>query len=313
MREPRTPEPGSPRPHRAAVAVAVAAAVLTGVQAATVALTGAELCVGQGCALVGRLTRLPPALFNLVGCAVFAAVAALAWRARRPGGGGAGAVLPVLLAGAWAAEGVLFAYQWHVAGAWCTYCLVVLAAVAALNVLCSGRRAAYGAAGFVATATIFSLLSFVPFNRTIADGMVAVRPGQGGPAVYLIFSEDCPHCREVENALEQLPRCTVRYNPVARVSDDLLPGLDRRPGYDPRVNLAVATLLGLETVPILLAEEYGGFRVINGTEAILDYLSGMCGDEPEATPLPLIGAPAAPGASLFGGDDGCGIQVDCDE
>ncbi len=310
MNAPRTPGPH--RPHRAAAAVAVAAAVLTGGQAAYVAATGAELCVGQGCALVGRLTRLPPALFNLLGCAMFAAVAALAWRAGRPGGEGASWPLRVLLAGAWAAEGVLFAYQWHVAGAWCTYCLVVLAAVAALNVLCSGRDSVYGAAGFVAVATIFSLLSFVPFNRTIADGVVAVRPGQGGAAVYLIFSQDCPHCREVERALEHLPRCTVRYNPVARVSDGVLPGLARRPGYDPRVNLAVASLLGFKTVPILLAEEYGGFRVINGTEAILDYLSGVCGDEP-GTADPLLGAPATPGASLFGTDDGCGLQVDCDE
>ncbi|HSH68450.1 MAG TPA: hypothetical protein VK997_00935 [Deferrisomatales bacterium] len=289
--------------------VAFAAATLTAAQAIAVFATGKELCVGQGCALVGQLTRIPPAWFNLFGAAVFAAIGGMAMVVRRSGSRGVFVVLHALLTAAFAAEGVLFAYQWHVAGAWCQYCLVVLGLVAACNVVLVGKGVLFGAAGFTATCAIFSLLSFTPFHRDLDDGTYAVQNGAGGPEFYLLFGEDCPHCQEVEDALAALPGCTVRYNPVTAVTRELFPKYEHPPTYDPRVNLAAATLLGLDQIPILIAKEPTGLQVVTGTAFILDYVQTLCA--PQGGGFDPFGS-AGPQDTLFPKDDGCGIQVNCD-
>ena len=69
---------------RAVGVLALVAAGVAGGQSAVIALTGQELCVGQGCALVGGLSRLSPELFNLFGAAVFFAIGCLALAVRRP-------------------------------------------------------------------------------------------------------------------------------------------------------------------------------------------------------------------------------------
>lgn len=291
---------------RAVAVLAGVAAAVTAAQALSVAFTGEELCVGQGCAIVGRLTRLPPSLFNLVGTAVFAAVGVLALFVRRKGSGAA--VLHAVLTACLAAEGVLFAYQWHVARAWCTYCLVVLAFVIALNLLLGVRGLLYGAGAFAATATIFSLLTFVPAHASLDQGTAAVRPGSGPNELYLIFSEDCPHCRAVLDAIDDAEACTVRFNPIAPIPSTLLPNLQVGP-FDPTVNVAAARLLGLETIPIVVAREAGGLRAVSGEEAILRYLRQRCVAEPAENPLL---EPSNEIPRLLPGDDGCGLQVDCD-
>ena len=301
-----------PRPGRwllTGAVVAFAAAALTAAQAIAVFTTGEELCVGQGCSLVGQLTRIPPAWFNLFGAAVFAAIGGMAVVVQRSGSRGVFVMLHALLTAAFAAEGVLFAYQWHVAGAWCQYCLVVLGLVAACNVLLAGRGALFGAAGFTAACTIFSLLSFTPFHQDLDDGTYAVQSGVGGPEFYLLFGEDCPHCQEVEEALSTLPRCTVRYNPVTTVTRELFPNYEHQQDYDPRVNLAVATLLGLDQIPILIAKEPTGLQIVTGTAFILDYVQALCAEQDGG--FDPFGA-AAPPDTLFPQDDGCGLQLNCD-
>ncbi len=290
--------------------LAGAGAAVTALQAGSVAVTGEELCVGQGCALVGSLTRIPPAWFNLVGCAVFGLVAALALAARRRRAPLLHGALHLCLTAALAAEGVLFAYQWHVAGAWCGYCLGILGLVAAANLCLGVRRAVYGAGAFAATLTIFSLLSFVPMNTGLDGGSYAVRALPEGPELTLVFSENCPHCRNVEAVLGGVERCSVRYNPVVRLSPGALPELAPEAGYDPRVNLALARLLGIETVPILVAREAGGIRILSGEQRILAYLEETCREAPAAEeggfePLEF--------PSILTPDDGCGIRTDCDE
>lgn len=285
--------------------LAFAGAALACGQALYLAIEGKELCVGGGCALVGKLTRIPPEIFNLFGAGVFAAAGVLALASRKTGSRTARFLLCALLTAAWAAEGVLFAYQWHVASAWCSYCLVILAAVAALNVLLCGRTALLGAAAFAASAVIFSLLSFTPFNKTLADGTYAVQPGSGGPVLTLLFSEDCPHCREVEEVLAGLDRCTVRYNPVAPVTRDILPGLERFPAHDTRVNAGAAALLGFNQIPLLIVEEESGLRIIQGAGPIIGYLRTACVEtaSPESTGNSEM--------SLVPADDGCAIEEEC--
>ncbi|HEY5997215.1 MAG TPA: hypothetical protein VIU29_09340 [Candidatus Deferrimicrobiaceae bacterium] len=285
--------------------LAFAGAALACGQALYLAVEGKELCVGGGCALVGKLTRIPPEIFNLFGAGVFAAAGILALASRKTGSQTVRFLLCALLTAAWSAEGVLFAYQMHVASAWCSYCLVILAVVAALNVLLCGRAALLGAGAFAASAVIFSLLSFTPFNKTLADGTYAVRPGSGGPVLTLLFSENCPHCKEVEEVIAELGRCTVRYNPVDPITRDILPGLDRFPAYDTRVNSGAAALLGFNQIPLLIVEEESGLRVIEGAGSIIGYLRTACG-----APAP-VQSDNDPGMSVMPGDEGCAIEEEC--
>jgi len=308
------PPSAPPRALGIAAVLAFAIAALATSQAASIVLTGEEVCVGQGCALVGRLTRISPALFNLFGAGVFASAGALALLARRGPTSAALTLLRVLVGAMLAAEGVLFAYQWHVAQAWCIYCLVILGAALTLNLLLGMRAALPGVAAFAASATIFSLLTFIPVRSTLADGTLAVRPGQGpggGAALVLLFSENCPHCRTVVAALRANERCTVRLNPVAELPASFWPELPRNPDYDPRINVAAAQLLGLETIPILVAREPAGPRFLTGEGAILRYVEEHCG-EPRPEEPDLLLTPWGGGSLLAPAEDGCGLTVDCE-
>lgn len=306
---------GLPRRALAAVALlAFGAAALAGGQAASVMFTGEEVCLGQGCAVVGRLTRISPALFNLLGAGVFAAAGALALWARSSRTPTLPlTLLQLLLGGALAAEGVLFAYQWQVARAWCVYCLVILGAVAALNLLLGLRQTARAGVGFGAAAAIFSLLTFLPARATLADGTLAVRSGtdpDGGAQLVLLFSEQCPHCATVVAALQAKDRCTVHLNPVAELPATYWPELSRRPAHDPSVNAAAARLLGLETIPILIAKEAGGLRVLTGANQILRYVEEACGHPTPGAPSRLL-SPWGGGSLLDPAEDGCGLSLEC--
>lgn len=307
-------EETAPRAPGIVAALAFAMAALAAAQAASVALTGEEVCLGEGCALVGRLTRIDPGLFNLFGAGVFGAAGALALLARRAPGSGAAFLLRVLLGAMLAAEGVLFAYQWHVAQAWCVYCLVILAGALALNLLLGLRFALTGVAAFAASAVIVSLLTFVPVRATLADGTLAVRPGSGpggGPELVLLFSENCPHCRAVVAALQAKDRCTVRLNPVAELPASFWPELARNADFSPQANVAVARLLGLDTIPILIAREPAGPRFLTGEGAILRYVATHCGEPSPAEPN-LLFNPWGGGSLLEPSADGCGLTVECE-
>lgn len=293
---------------RAVGVLALVAAGVVGGQSAMVALTGKELCVGQGCTLVGGLSRLSPALFNLFGAAVFFAIGCLALAVRRPTLAHGRAFLCAALTGALAAEGVLFAYQWHVAGAWCVYCLGILAIVIALNLLFSPAGALLGLSSFAASAGIFSLLSFTPFNKTLEDGTYAVRGASNSPELYLLFSENCPHCHQVLSALEKWPGCGVRLNPVASLPADPLEGLEKKAGFDPRINVAAATILGIRTVPVLVAKQPDGIRITTGADNIVRYLKRACSQDKTGSSL------FEPSSDLLlpRAEDGCGLKADCD-
>jgi hypothetical protein len=290
--------------------VAFLGATIAGGQTLYILFTGEELCVGGGCALVGQLTRISPLLFNLMGCVLFLVIALLALATRKKNSASLQGALHLLLTAAFGAEGVLFAYQWYVASAWCIYCLIILATIALLNLLLAKRGAIFGAAAFAASLTIFSLLTFIPFNKTLDDGTYAMKAGTNGPEIYLLFSEDCPHCQEVEEVLETLDGCTVRFNPVAQVTRDILPGLEPIEGYDTRVNFATASLLGLDKIPILIAKTDTGREVVTGTSNIIGFVQAKCNGEEPILDF-FLGTPPQD-AVLIPADDGCGIVLDCD-
>jgi hypothetical protein len=182
-----------------------------------------------------------------------------------------------------------------------------LATVVVLNVAFSRRGLIFGVAAFGATLTIFSLLSFIPPTKTLDDGTFAIREASGAELV-LIFSESCPHCERVVAALDGTDRCSVRFNPIATMPASMLPEFEKVANYDPRVNVAAAGILGIQTVPILIAREASGLRIVRGEDAILGYVNDAC-TAGETTPSIFD---SGRGSWFDTADDGCGIAKDCD-
>ncbi len=163
---------------RLASFLALAAALLTAAQSAFILLRGDAFCLNEGCRVVEDLTRVPPLVVNLAGLVFFLALifglrASGSLRRRLPR-----FVAPLLLAGL-AVEGVLFGFQLFVAEAFCSYCLAVLGAVVALNLLLGARQAAHGLLFFLAALLAFSSLELE-------------RPGQGGAALRTASSPAAP-------------------------------------------------------------------------------------------------------------------------
>jgi len=301
--------------------IAFAGAVLTGLQALAVLLRGEEVCLNEGCRVVGGLTTVPPLAMSLAGAGWFLVVGLLLRSAARRAPSGMNWGMLLLLAGM-AAEGALVGYQLLVAKTFCAYCLAVFALVLAMN-LAAGWGQALAAGGvFAAVLLVFGTLRFglflhaPPGKPAIHEGTFAVRRcANPVKELHLVFSSSCPHCEAVIAALEACTSCDFHFNPVDRIDSLALEGIERTPAYDPEVNRALLSLLGIDEVPVLIAAGPEGFSVISGEQRILAYVRAECfRTEPVLNVDPsreLGGDPLR----LFrtGEDDGCSLQVECED
>jgi hypothetical protein len=100
----------------------------------------------------------------------------------------------------------------------------------------------------------------------------------------------------------------VHFNPISRPPDDFLDELRHIPEYDPRINAAAVRIMGFDTIPILMAREPAGLRLVRGQDAILTYVEQNCGPmdaDPEDSPE----EPWEPSALDHADDDG-GCSLD---
>ena len=303
---------------------ALAASLLIGIQLGLIAWQGEAACFNEGCRIVEGLTRVSPFVFNLFGLLFFLCVGLLAVFARnRPF---AARFLSLLLLAAMAGEGVLLAYQHHVARAWCSYCLLIFGLVALCSLIV-GLRQFFSAAVLVAAVNIiFGLLRFEPvqqagLDRGLAAGTAAIRPGTvADRSVFLIYAKDCPHCLALLQKLPEYAACTIRLNPVDEPPPVDIPGLERMPDFQPEKNLQLLRVLQIDAVPVLAAPESEGYRIIRRESAIESYLQANCSEaaespvpvpetkQPEPFPLPDTQSLLPPTQ-----DKECGVDVECAE
>ncbi len=299
------------------VTLALVGALGAAIQAALLYSRGKAICFNEGCRVIEGLTRVAPLFINLAGLGFFLATAVLAWRA--PESRPLRRLLRLLLLAGIAAEGVLFSYQMFVAKAFCSWCLVVFALVALLNLFAGIRQALGSVAVFAVSLAAFSVLSFGVIQppaggRALDGGTYGVRRC-AAPAkqVYLVFSSTCPHCAEVLRTLESCNSCNFHFNPIDQISGLDLPGVERSAAYDPGVNRGLLALLGIEEVPVLFAPGPEGMSIIRGEKRILAYISAECfraAPVLNIDPSRLLGDGSL---ELFRGekDDGCNVTVDC--
>jgi hypothetical protein len=249
-------------------------------QALLIIFKGKAFCVDEGCKIVEALTLISPFYFNLLGCVYFFTVfcTAVITKCRSD----IEPLLRILLVSGLAADGVLLGYQIFVAHTFCSYCLLVFLLIVILNILMGLRQLTLGLAIIVLQLFVFSLLRFESVEDrlrglTLDNGTYAVRRCSAPiKQLYLIFSEDCPHCHKVIEALEGCTRCEFNFNPIKKISADLLPGLRPNERYLPQVNTAALKILGIETIPVLIAKDHDGLTFINGEWNIINYIQNTC-------------------------------------
>ncbi|MBW1963836.1 MAG: hypothetical protein JRI40_01250 [Deltaproteobacteria bacterium] len=252
-------------------------------QALLIIFKGEAFCVNEGCKIVEALTLIPPFYFNLLGAVYFLAVFCTALITKQRSG--TEPLLRIVLISGLAADGILLGYQIFVANVFCSYCLLVFLLIVILNILMGFRQLALGLAIIVVQLFMFSLLRFEAAEDqlrglTLDKGTYAVRRcSETIKQLYLIFSEDCPHCYKVIEALEGCTRCEFHFNPIKKISADLLPGLSPNDKYIPQINAAALKMLGIDTVPVLIARDHDGLTFIEGERNIINYIQNTCFQE----------------------------------
>ncbi len=250
-------------------------------QAALIFFEQAPVCLNQGCQVVERLLNVSPVVFNLIGACFFAAtgLATLPSVSRRI----TDLPLQILLIMGASAEGVLIGFQALIAKTFCSYCLLVLGTVLLLNTLAGLRQLLLGFSALCTVSFMFLLLNFGATQSnlerlTLQDGTYAVRTCSS-PRIraYLLFSQDCPHCQKVIDALAGCTQCEFNFNPVTRMyKKDLLPGLNPIDSYSPRVNIIALKILGINSVPVLVVEKTDGYQFIRGDRNIINFIKTNC-------------------------------------
>jgi len=268
--------------------LSILACIVIIAQALLIVFKGEAFCVNEGCRTVEALTLILPFYFNLLGAAYFFSIFCTALITKQRSG--TEPLLRIILISGLAAEGILLGYQIFVANVFCSYCLLILLLVVILNSLMGLRQLTLGLVTIVAQLIMFSLLNFdtakTPLHgRTLDNGTYAVRRCSDPiKQLYLIFSEDCPHCYKVIEALEGCTRCEFHFNPIKKIGSDLLPGLSPNEKFLPEINTAALKILGIDTVPVLIAKDHDGLTFIEGERNIINYIQNTCFQE-----MPLLG------------------------
>lgn len=294
------------------------ASLLTATQVLLILLRGDGMCFNEGCRIVDSLTTVPPLVFNLMGFLYFQT---LFWGLLldRKYPGWPMKVVRVLVLAGMASEGVLVSFQLYITEAFCSYCLVVCALIILLNISFGLKQMASGAVIFAVVVLAFSSLQFKTVGS--AEGMAldrgtyGIRQGdRAGAQLYLFFSSACFHCENIIEILKTRKSCAVRFQPIDEIHTLDFPGLELASAYFTVANRSFLKTLGIEEIPVLVAKDNSGIRILKGEKPIREYLDQNC--EAETPSSSNATSESSPGGNSFlpqpVQDDACSISKDCD-
>ncbi|MDD3813615.1 MAG: vitamin K epoxide reductase family protein [Desulfocapsaceae bacterium] len=299
-------------------AISFAASILVLIQILVILFRGEAACLNQGCKIVENLMAIPPLYFNLVGLCYFQAVCWLFFLARRKGPRLMDLARLFLLTGV-AVESVLIAYQIYVAEAFCAYCLILFAIVLLLNALAGWKQFIAGISILAGVILISAMLSYGPTallskQQTINSGTYGTRTCLNPQKeLYLFFSADCPHCKNVLQALEGCSSCNFHFNPIEKLADFDLNGTVRTASYDPELNKLLLKVLGIDSIPVLLEKNQSGFSLIKGEKQIIHYIQQTCYLADPLLYLNSEGQSSQEPISVFSETGECSLNIECDK
>ena len=261
--------------------ISLITSLVIGIQMIMITYRGNAICLDEGCKIVERLTTISPLYFNMMGLFYFLLLLFLLHRSGSYHTEGLNWTELVLLSGM-AVEGVLLSYQMMVAQVLCIYCLFIFMVVLLLNVLAGKTQSVKAISIFIAVNLISLTLSFGPSvvlsqGQSLSAGTYATsRCSNPSKELFLIFSEDCPHCQKVIEALESCNSCDFHFNPVGKINHLDLEGFKKSERFSPEINRVILSLLGIETVPVLLVKNPDGYSFIHGENQIIRYIEKAC-------------------------------------
>ncbi|MDD2467484.1 MAG: hypothetical protein PHI97_26170 [Desulfobulbus sp.] len=226
----------------------------------------------------------------------------------------------LLLAGL-AAEGVLVGFQQIIAGAFCTYCLIVLGFIILLNLLAGFKQLLAGAFVFGVVLLAFSSLEFQnnpKKSKTLHEGVFASRTGpSSATTVYLFYSSTCAHCQRVLEVMAKKSAISMHFNPIDTITSINVPGVTLNGQYDPKINKTLLESLDIEEIPVLLERKANGYAIIKGETAIMAYFDGLDAQNQQSTISTGGRLQASPEIDSLlpranNEVDGCSVNTDCD-
>jgi uncharacterized membrane protein len=277
--------------------LAILATVTILAQIFTILTTGRSFCPSDGCAVVHELTRVSQMYINLAGLVYFQILFWLTVNSKeghtrrsylfdpynRPQTVSSSLLHFLLLMGM-VAEGILVGFQLFVVKTICLYCLIIFGFIALMNTVLGIKQLSKAFIILGAQLAVFASLNFDTSSLKLDElslnkGTYAVKSCEKPRhRMYLIFSENCPHCQAVLKELANCSLCEFHFNPVTRLTkaQELFKDLPAINDYNPEVNKAMLKMLGIYTIPILLSETSSGLELVKGQENIVNYVRDHC-------------------------------------
>ena len=273
-------------------------------------LRGSELCFNTGCKVVEGMLSLSPLFINGLGALFFLLILILFFLERRLKD--FSFLFDLLIIAAFSCEGILIGIQLFLARTYCSYCLLIASIILVIGLLRGGRIILSGL--FIVALELF-LISNIKFpistDITLTQGTYGVKTCSSPNSVaYLIFSQNCPHCKKVLKELNGCVSCEIHFNPISRIKKELLPGMIPVDNYKPEVNILALKILGINSIPVLIQRTENGFTIIKGDKAILNFIRTNCFCPGNQKIAPLI--PQEGDFLLEGPESGvCSLMEEC--
>jgi len=297
--------------------VALGGSMITAFQAVINLITGSSICPNAGCKVVESLTSISPIYLNILGFIFFQVVFWLLGNLKSKSDNDGYLVGLVLLFGL-AFDSALLGYQLFVAHALCSYCLLILFFVIVLNVLYGARQVAVGIAISSAIVISFSIMTLFPMGAgsqkySLKNASYGLKScASPTKEIYLIFSSDCPHCRQVIETLNNCNSCDLYLNPIDKISSLNIDELELNKSFSPEVNRLILEIFGIDSVPVLVVKDEESYRFVRGESRILNFIRRACFTHDEV--LYFDKSPAAADKEitvLTEEDEECSVEIDC--
>lgn len=272
-------------------------------------LRGTELCFNDTCSLVESYISLNPFVVNMAGAIFFLSIFAMSLLIKKDKSFSLPLEL-VILCG-FISEGILLSIQIFLARSFCSYCLIICCLVFLIGLIYRPRLFVTGIIFAALEISCFAVIK-LPYagNISLNSGTFAVKSCSSPVSVaYLLFSENCPHCRKVLDSLHGCVSCEIHFNPVSKIDGNVLPGLLPLENYKPEINILALKLFDISSVPVMIEQTETGFGIIKGDRAIIRYINEkcFCGRGRD-----LIPAPSGSRDLLAPQDEGvCSMEQEC--
>ncbi len=273
-------------------------------------LKGQELCFNQGCRIVENVLSINPLLVNGLGTLFFSTVILLVFLTRKRKD--LLFLFDLLILCAMVAEGILLSIQLFVAHTFCSYCLIIASMIILISLFYKARTTIFGMAFITVELALFSFIDLSFSTRqsvNLNQGTYAVKTCSNPRSVaYLIFSQNCPHCKKVLSSLQGCVKCEIHFNPISKINKEILPGLIPIEGYKPEVNVLALHIFDINSVPVLINRTDDGYKIIKGDENILKFIKNQCFCPGSG----IVQLPFIEQAPLFDSQEGvCSLKEEC--